>query len=154
MKISETKPLETHDVWKSPVTAVLLHQFRSIQIEGIVRSTSTRVLWFVLLLVFALTPNLSASTFLPLMIIAFTLFHISNVATQRAVGREDSIRKSLVRLDPHLEDHYINTMHDFRDKLPLSFSGMVIWGLLALGEDLLWFVSAILILASRVGLNM
>lgn len=136
------------DIDRSPVIALLLAQYRGIQTERIVLATSMRILWFILLLVFALTPNVTPSVALAFGIIAFTLFFVSFYASRRTQRLEASIRDSLVRLDPDLEDYYINALHDAREKPYHTPFDMVIV-MFRRAEDVVWLMAAVYILIFR-----
>ena len=94
------------------VAELLFAQYNSIQREYLVVTTSMRILWFVLLLVLALIPELKASTFTYLLMILWALAFISMLSRLRILRLESAIRNSLVRLDIELQDYYIRSSHE------------------------------------------
>lgn len=122
---------------RSPVIALLFAQYTSLQREQLVVATSMRVLWFILLLVFALTDGFPMDTFMSLGLIACALFLISFYSSRLVQRRESHIRRSLVRLDPGLEDYYIKALHEAREPKYRSPLGMSLL-LVSRFEDVIW----------------
>ncbi|GAA5510026.1 hypothetical protein Rcae01_05532 [Novipirellula caenicola] len=133
----------------SPVITLLLAQYRNLQTERIVLTTSTRVLWFTLLLALAITPNVSVYSICSCFLMGFVLLIVSLDATRRNRIMESSIRHALVRLDPDREDYYIRVIHGARVRpsgTPVSWA----MGVLHHSENLLWCVVGTYVLVGRV----
>ena len=137
---------------RSPVIALLLAQYRSIQTERLVLVTSMRILWFLLLLVFALAKDPTTTLFISLGIIAISLFFISFHSSRRTRSLEINIRDSLVRLDPDLQDFYIKVLHEAREaryRTPIYTMAII----LRRFEDLVWLCSCFYIALIRLLIN-
>lgn len=149
MNFDEPQLRSERNIDRSPVISLLLAQYKGIQTERIVVSTSMRLSWFLLLLffTFARTPlgNEVANWF----VLSGTLFFVSFYSTRRTERLEASIRSSLVRLDPDLEDFYIQALDEARDR-PYSNPLEIVLAMLRRGEDLFWLMSSVYILVLRM----
>ena len=59
---------------RSPVIALLFAQYNSVQRERLVVATTMRILWFILLLVFGLAPDLTFEDVIWLMVCMYIVF--------------------------------------------------------------------------------
>jgi len=130
----------------SPVLALLLTQYRSVQMEKLVFGTTIRVFWFTLLLTIAFNKFHTIESTLPFLVLILCLLMISYASNLRLVRSETSVRKSLVRLDPDLEDFYIRVFNESRYERYSSHLLLRISSLVGRYEDFIWFGSSIYLL--------
>jgi hypothetical protein len=127
---------------RSPVVELLLAQYRALRAERVVVATTVRIFWFVLLLTALLSQSESFEDFFTLFIIGGALFYFSFATEVRVARTESSIRNSLVRLDPDLEDYYIRELGELGLRVfhltPIYF--------LRKYEELFWFGTYLVVL--------
>lgn len=99
---------------ESTVTKLLLAQFQSVQNERLVFSNLMRIFWFSLLMGTAFSSDLGRTSLVGILIVGMSLFMVTYSSSVRIDRLESNIRNAIVRLDPELDDYYINSLHEMQ----------------------------------------